>query len=35
MENPITAPQEKGTIPYTDDPLEQRKKTNSYSFFNI
>ncbi len=35
MANPMTAPRERGELPYTDDPLEQRKKNNDYSFYNI
>lgn len=35
MENPITAPKERGTLPCGDDPLEQREKKSNYSFFNI
>lgn len=36
MANPMTAPRERAEVPYTDDPLEQRKKKNAdYSFYSI
>lgn len=34
MANPMTAPRERAEVPYTDDPLEQRKSKN-YSFYHI